>query len=166
MIFKNRNLSLANIHDLVSLRKSSEPVAEYLAASSREAAAFSTNAEKYELDRDITERLKDYVEGVVVFTFSAEWCPDCHRHIPVLGLIAEATGLEVKVFGHLMRDPKRPKGYWAIPPSPAEVEEFNVRKIPTIVILDTEGNKIGEIIENPPEGKSLEEALLGILEEN
>jgi len=152
------------MYDLEKLRKNSEPVAKYLASSSEKTDAFSINAKKYELDEDVSKKLMKYAKNMIVFAFSAEWCPDCHRHIPVLGLIVEKTGLEVNVFGHLMRDPKRPKGYWSIPPSPAEVEEFNVRKIPTIVVLDKEGNKIGEIIENPPEGKSLEKAILDILE--
>jgi len=78
-------------------------------------------------------------------------------------LISEATGLEVRVFGHLMRDPKRSRGYWSIPPSPEEVEEFSVRRIPTIFVLDREGRVMGEIVESPPAGKSLEAALLDIL---
>lgn len=62
-----------------------------------------------------------------------------------------------------MRDPTKPKGYWRIPPSPLEVEEFTVRKISTIVVIDEKGEKTEEIIENLPEGKTLEEALLDII---
>jgi len=151
------------MYDIERLRKNSDPVAKYLSNSIKETSAFRENLEEYELDADVAKKLK-FVEDYVVFAFSAEWCPDCQRNIPVLGLIAKETGLEVNVFGHLMRDPEKPKGYWRIPPSPAEVEKFKVEKIPTIIVLTKEGNKIGEIIENPPEGKSLEEALLDILE--
>ena len=59
---------------------------------------------------------------------------------------------------------KKPKGYWRIPPSAPEVEEFQVRLIPTIVILSKEGKIIGKIIVDPPKNKTLEEALLEILE--
>jgi len=62
-----------------------------------------------------------------------------------------------------MRDPMKPKGYWKIPPSPPEVEDFTVRKIPTIVVIDEKDEKTEEIIENSPEGKTLEEALLDII---
>jgi thiol-disulfide isomerase/thioredoxin len=99
----------------------------------------------------------------VVVVFSAEWCKDCRRNVPVLGLVAEATGLEVRVFGHLMREVKDSDERWSIPPSSPEVKEFNVIKIPLISVLDGNGEEIGEVVENPPEGQSLEEALLDIL---
>jgi len=152
------------MYDIKKLRKNSESIFEYILTSSKDISAFRENVAKCELDKEVTSRLENYKDDVVVFAFSAEWCPDCQRHIPVLGLIAESTGIEVNVFGHLMRDPKMPKGYWRIPPSPPEVEEFAVRKIPTIVILDNGGNKVGDIVENPPEGKTLEKALLDIVE--
>ncbi len=107
--------------------------------------------------------LKKYVKGNVIFLFSAEWCPDCHRNIPVLDLIREATGFEVRVFGHMMKNAKDSVKKWAVPPSPKEVEEFGVTKIPYIVIMDMKGNKLGEIIENPPQGNTLEESILEIL---
>ena len=69
----------------------------------------------YKLDKVAISRLENFKDEVIVFVFSVEWCPDCQRYIPVLGLIAKSTGIEVNVFGHLMRDPKRPKGYWRIP---------------------------------------------------
>ncbi len=65
-----------------------------------------------------------------------------------------------------MRDLNKTEGIWRMPPSPPEVEVFNVRKIPTIIVLDLEGNKLGEVIENPPADKNLEEALLDILEQD
>jgi thiol-disulfide isomerase/thioredoxin len=151
------------MYDLCKLRRGSEPVDGYLSSSSKEAPSFAKRFSEYRLDPDVTEKLKKYSGEVVVFAFSAEWCPDCQKNIPVLGLISETTGLEVRIFGHLMRDPKKPKGFWKIPPSPAEVEEFQVRKIPTIIVIDRRGTKVGEIIENPQEGRTLEEALLDML---
>ena len=53
---------------------------------------------------------------------------------------------------------------WRIPPSPEEVEVFDVVKIPSMYVLDMDGNHLGQIIENPPHGKSLERAILEILE--
>ncbi len=96
--------------------------------------------------------------------FSAEWCPDCHRNVPILALLNREAGLEVRVFGHLMRDSKNDKRWWRIPPSPPEVDDFDVVKIPHIAVLDMKGEVVGEIIESPPEGKSLEQALLDIFE--
>ena len=63
-----------------------------------------------------------------------------------------------------MRDAKNPNKRWKVPPSPEEAELFDVVKIPSMYILDNQGNKMGEIIEHPPEGKTLEAAVLEILE--
>jgi thiol-disulfide isomerase/thioredoxin len=150
--------------DLEKLVNNSENVSDYLLTSSNKTMAFKENLEKYKPDEETINKLKNYTEKVLLFAFSAEWCPDCQKHVPALGKIAVSTGIKVKIFGHLMRDPKRPKGYWSIPPSPPEVEMFNVRRIPTIIILDREGNGLGQIVENPPEGKTLEKALLAIIE--
>lgn len=150
--------------DICKLRRGSEPIDGYLSSSSKDASSFAKSFSEYRLNTDVIEKLKKYAGEIVLFAFSAEWCPDCQKNIPVLGLISKVTGLEARVFGNLIRDPKKPKGFWKIPPSPAEVEEFQVRRIPTIVVIDKRGMKIGEIIENPPKGRTLEEALLDILE--
>ncbi|MBC8225017.1 hypothetical protein H8E65_10535 [Candidatus Bathyarchaeota archaeon] len=66
--------------------------------------------------------------------------------------------------GRIMRDANDPDERWRVPPSPPEVKEFNVLKIPHIAVLDPRGEELGAVIENPPEDKTLEEALLTILE--
>jgi hypothetical protein len=63
-----------------------------------------------------------------------------------------------------MRDAKNPNNLWACPPSPVQVNEFKVVKIPHMFILNKKGAVEGEIIENPPEGKLLERVILEILE--
>ena len=105
------------------------------------------------------KKAKDYI----VVAFSAEWCPDCMKNVPVLGMLSEATSLEVRVFGHMMRDAKSNTRRWAIPPCAPEVKEFGVVKIPLIVVLNKAGEKIGEVVENPPQGKTLEQSLLDIM---
>jgi hypothetical protein len=62
-----------------------------------------------------------------------------------------------------MRDAKSNTRKWAVPPSPPEVEEFNVPKIPLIVVLKKDGEKVGEIVENPSPGKTVEQALFDIM---
>ncbi len=150
-------------HDLERLRENSETVQDYLDSIAETAPGFTERRAEYRLDEETTKKLREHAEDAVVIVFSAEWCKDCRRNVPVLGLIAEETGMEVRVFGHLMRNAKDPNERWSIPPSPPEVKEFDVVRIPLIAVLDEDGGKIGEIVENPPEGKSLEEALLGLL---
>jgi hypothetical protein len=62
-----------------------------------------------------------------------------------------------------MRDAKSNTKKWAVPPSPPEVDEFNVAKIPYMIVLKKDGEKAGEIVENPPQGVTLEKALLDII---
>lgn len=153
------------MYDVERLRRGSEPVMEYLEGSKDKTDRFIERFYGYVLDHETTEKIRRHAGRAVVFVFSAEWCPDCYRNVPVLALIHEATGMEVRVFGHIMRDSKSDTRRWAVPPSPREVYEFNVAKIPYIVVLSTNGEKLGEIVENPRPGQTLEEELLGILEE-
>jgi len=151
------------IFDLEAIRSNSESVADYLTSSEEKAPRFAERKSTYKLNKDIVEKIKAYAGSTVVVVFSAEWCPDCFRNVPVLGLVSEQTGLEVRVFGHLMRNAKNPNEKWAIPPSPPEVRVFNVIKIPLITLLNQDGEKLGELVENPPKGVTLEEAVLDIL---
>jgi len=152
------------MYDVAKLRSGSEPVLQYLEGSKAKTDRFMERFYGYTLDHEAAAGIERHITEAVVFVFSAEWCPDCYRNVPVLALIHDATGLEVRVFGHIMRDPKSTTRRWAVPPSPPEVEEFNVAKIPYIVVLSREGEKLGDITENPPPGVTLERAILAILE--
>ena len=149
--------------DLAKIRIGSEAVYDYVSAPSKAKDAFDKRRTEYKLDAAVVKELKKKAKDYTVVAFSAEWCPDCMRNVPVLNLIAEATGLEVRVFGHMMRDAKSNTRSWAIPPCAPEVEEFGVIKIPLIVVIDKAGKKVGEVIENPPPEKTLEQAILDIM---
>ena len=152
------------MYDKSRLDENSEDVKHYMESSREKAPQFMERYESYELEKEMETKLKCHNHKNTIYAFSAEWCPDCYRNIPVLAHIQEETGLRVRIFGHLMRDAKNPNKRWRIPPSPEEVELFDLVKIPSMYILDKQGNKVGEIIENPPTGKTLEAAILDILE--
>jgi thiol-disulfide isomerase/thioredoxin len=145
------------------IRAKSETVCEYLEKAKSETVKFQERYDSYDLDRSILEKLKGYSKDVIVYAFSAEWCPDCYKQVPVMALISERTGIEVRIFGHLMRDSKSDTRLWACPPSPEEVNYFHIKKIPTFIILDRKGKELGRIVESPPEGKTLEDSLLNII---
>lgn len=152
------------MYDLEKLLKNSEDSKQYIEASMKNAPQFMERYESYTLEQEMVPKIKCHSSNYTIFAFSAEWCPDCYRNIPVLAKLQEATGLKTRIFGHLMRDAKSSSKRWRIPPSPVEVEEFDVVKIPSMYVLDKAGNMVGEIIENPPAGKTLEAAILAILE--
>jgi thiol-disulfide isomerase/thioredoxin len=150
-------------YDLAKIHRGSEAVYDYVSVPNMAKDAFDKRRDEYKLDpvvvKEVTRRAKDYT----IVAFSAEWCPDCVRNIPVLAMLSEVTGLEVRIFGHIMRDTKSNMRKWAIPPSPPEVVEFNVVKIPLILVLNKVGESIGEIVENPPRGNTLEQAILNLM---
>ncbi len=152
------------MYDIEKLNADSEDVKHYIESSKEKEPRFIERYDSYGLEEEIATKLKCHSDKNIIYAFSAEWCPDCMRNIPVLARIQEETGLKTRIFGHLMRDAKSSTKRWRIPPSPTEVDEFDVIKIPSMYILDKEGNKVGEIIENPPSGKTLEAAVLDILE--
>jgi thiol-disulfide isomerase/thioredoxin len=151
------------MYDIHKLRRKSEPVQDYMVGSYEAAPKFIENYNSYVLDLKVAEKLEKFVKDVIIFVFSAEWCSDCIRNIPILAHLNNKIGLEVNVFGHIMKDAKGNKERWRIPPSPEEVKDFDVIKIPLVVVLNEKGELLGKIVENPPKGKSLEEAILDIL---
>ena len=152
------------MYDLKNLQECSEDVLEYIQTNKEKAPQYMKRYDEYKLDQEVAIKLSCHKDKYTIIAFSAEWCPDCYRNIPVLAHIQEKTGLKTRVFGHLMRDAKSSTRLWACPPSPIQVEEFKVVKIPHMFILNNNGEIEGEIIEDPPQGKTLERAVLDILE--
>ena len=150
--------------DLEEIRRKTLSVDNYISfMSSPFREKFLDRKENYQLNHEVIEKLKEKANEYMVVVFSAEWCKDCAKNIPVLLLVSELTGLEVRLFGHLKRDPLNPKTQWRIPPSPPEVETFDVKKTPWILIFDKEGREIGKIVENPKYTGSVEEELLYLI---
>lgn len=150
--------------DLKEIRWKTVSVDDYISSiSKRFIEKFLERKESYQPNHEAMERLKKEANNYMVVVFSAEWCKDCAKNVPVLWLISEFTGLEVRVFGNLKKDPLNPKTRWRIPPSPPEVETFDVKKTPWILIFDKEGREIGKIIENPKYTGSVEEELLYLI---
>lgn len=149
--------------NLAEIRSKTVTVKDYMGKLEGEfRGRFITRKRNYPLKKEVTDRLRQLAQKYFVVAFSAEWCKDCAANIPVLDLISEATGLEVRVFGGLKKDPLSRTRKWRVPPSPPEVETFSVEKIPLIIVFDAEGNEVGRIVENPKE-PTLEEELLKII---
>lgn len=156
--------------NIAEIKRNTESVSDYLTGASAHSPStlylFTKRLKEYQIDEKILEKLKKHASKFVLVVFSGEWCANCARNVPILGLVAEATGLEVRVFGHLNQDPLKPGVRWRIPPSPPEVHDFNVVRIPHIAVFNAKGTEVDVIIENPPEGQSLEGVLLRIFERN
>jgi len=149
--------------DLDEIRRKTVSVSDYVSSiESPFREKFLARKEGYQLNQNVVDKLKGIADKYTVVVFSAKWCKDCANNIPVLELVSQATGLEVRVFGHIMKDVLSTKEKWRIPPSPPEVKTFGVEKLPWIIVFDKKGREIGKIIENPLYTGSIEEELLYI----
>ena len=149
--------------DLNEIRRKTVSVEEYFSSmESPFKEKFLARKESYQLNQDAVIKLKRIADKYIVVVFSAEWCKDCVNNVPVLELVSRAVGLEVRVFGHIMKDALSTREKWRIPPAPPEVKTFGVEKLPWIIIFDKKGREVGKIIENPVHTGSIEEELLYI----
>ncbi|RLI42660.1 hypothetical protein DRO59_03480 [Candidatus Bathyarchaeota archaeon] len=155
------------VTNLLEIQKKTIPVNQYIASLKQPfREKFLMRKRTYQLKLKTIERLKKFADNYMIVAFSAEWCKDCATNIPVLALISEATGMEVRVFGGLKKDPLSYTEKWRIPPSPIEVKTFHVDKIPFVILSSKRGDEAGKIIENPREKPTLEEELLNIIEKH
>jgi hypothetical protein len=150
--------------DLSEIRRKTVSVVDYLNSLEEPfREKFLNRRQTYQPDQEAMIRLRKSAGKYVIIVFSAGWCKDCAVNIPVLALVNEASGLEVRVFGGLKKDPLGQGRKWRIPPSPPEAETFNVDKLPLIIIADREGTEIGTIVEKPAQQHTLEQELCEII---
>jgi thiol-disulfide isomerase/thioredoxin len=150
--------------DLSEIRKRTVSIGQYIDGLEEPfKESFVARKQTYQLQKEAVDQLKQFARSYMVVAFSASWCKDCAQNIPVLALIAETTGLQVRVFGGLMKDPLSHTSKWRIPPSPPEVITFNVDKIPLIIVFDVNGKEIGRIVESAKRCPTLEQELCEII---
>jgi len=150
--------------DLAEIRKKTISVGQYIDSMEQPfKEKFLARKQAYELQSEAVDQMRNSAEKYVAIVFSAAWCKDCAENIPVLSLFSEATGLDVRVFGGLMKDPLSQVCKWRVPPSPPEVITFEVDKLPLIIIVDLCGREIGRVIESPKKWATLEQELYEII---
>jgi len=140
------------------------PVQKYLSTlPEADRPKYEDRRRSYTPKQEALEKLRCHANKFIVVVISASWCKDCALHLPVLAMIAEATGLRVEVLGGVKTDPLNPSRRWAVPPSPPEVITLGITCIPTIVVYTLDGKEVSRIIEHPHIKPTLEEELAHIL---
>lgn len=109
---------------------------------------FLSGYNRYEPKLEVIANVIDRMKEAKLTVISAHWCPDCRRNVPKIAKIVDHLPWDVEV-----RD-RDEEGV---------VDQFNIKKIPTFIVSDKEGNEINRIVENP-KYSSLEEDLLAICE--
>ena len=99
---------------------------------------FATRYQQYQPLEDLIVATREKLPKARVICITAHWCADCRRNVPKLCKISK--GLPEWEFIIEDRD------------QPGVAEKYNVRKIPTFIIQDLQGNELGRIIESPKFG--------------
>ena len=152
--------------DLNDIRLSTTNVREYIdSLKDKDKEKLLEVYNSYKLDADVVDELRDALKDLTLVVFSAAWCGDCKRAMPVILQIEEQLGLEVLVFSKIKTAPLDPDRQWAVPPSPPEVNEWGVTAIPWFNFYDSEGSLVGTLIEKPTVKETLEAEILHVLKD-
>ncbi|TLD85516.1 thioredoxin [Helicobacter sp. MIT 05-5294] len=89
-------------------------------------------------------------EGVCFVAVGAPWCPDCRKIEPIVGMLMQEYGAQVKFFA-VMADEEE-----------ALKESLNVRRIPTLILYKN-GVEVGERLVEPNSKDLIEQAIKSAL---
>lgn len=154
------------IHDVIQLEKNGLNVDDMIKnLSGTDGDVIRENIEKYEPVKEVLSELEEKANGYLFVVFSADWCKDCKTNVAAFAkMIQLRPNINGVFFKGIKSAPKDPDIRWRVPPSPPEVNDFDLRKIPTIYIIDSNGKIAGEMLENPEHKPTLEEELVYILD--
>ncbi|MFW9768465.1 MAG: thioredoxin family protein [Candidatus Thorarchaeota archaeon] len=128
---------------------------------------FIRQKQDYSLNQEAVSRIKAFVEeGYSFAAMFADWCGDARRAIPVLALLEDEIGITIPCLGGMRKPPYGSGKLWDVPPSPVEVDIFDVTSSPTILIFDKEGEEIGRIKTKARMTPSIEEEIVKIIEDS
>ena len=103
--------------------------------------------DRYTVDKDTLSKVEGRLSKAKVITISALWCPDCRKNVPKMAAISQNIAWD---FEALDRDAE------------GVIKKYGIKKIPTFIVIDKDGNEMARIIEDPKYA-SLEEDLLKIV---
>ncbi|MFW9788345.1 MAG: thioredoxin family protein [Candidatus Thorarchaeota archaeon] len=128
---------------------------------------FTRQRDDYKLNKEAAEKIKKFFEeGYSIVALFADWCGDSRRAIPVLALLEKEIGKHIPCLGGMKKPPYGSDKLWEIPPSPEEVDTFDVKSSPTILIFDKSGKEIGRIKTRAKMTPSIEEEIVKIIEDS
>ncbi|MFW9806018.1 MAG: thioredoxin family protein [Candidatus Thorarchaeota archaeon] len=126
---------------------------------------FIRQKDEYKLNEEAVAKLKELSNDYTIVILFADWCGDARRALPVLALLEKEIDIQIYALGGMTKPPYGSGKLWAVPPSPAEVDIFDVKSSPTIIIFDKEGNEIGRIKTYPRMTPTIEEEIVKIIED-
>ncbi len=124
---------------------------------------FSSYSVNNEAIADLKKVIDDY-ELVVMF---ADWCGDARKAIPALAHLENELNIKVRALGGMTKPSWGSDKFWAVPPSPVEVDTFDIRSSPTVIIFKKKsGDEIGRIKTRPKMTPTIEQEILRIIQDS
>lgn len=127
---------------------------------------FKRLAQEYKLDKKVVEKLRLYAKDYIVVALFADWCSDAAKAIPVLSLLEKEIGIQIRALGGMEKPSYGSSKFWAVPPSPKEVDIFGITSSPTIVVFKKTGEEVGRIKTRPKMTPTVEAEILKIIEDS
>lgn len=130
-------------------------------------AGFVRQRNDYRINQDAVEKIKAFMEeGYSVVAMYADWCGDARKAIPVLAILEKEIGMEIPCLGGMKKPPYGSDKLWDVPPSPVEVDIFDVTSSPTILIFNQNGEEIGRIKTRAKMTPTIEQEIVKIIEDS
>jgi thiol-disulfide isomerase/thioredoxin len=132
--------------------------------SASKKGGFLRRRDAYNLNKDAVKLLRNLKDKYDFIVFFADWCGDSRKAVPVLSLLEQELDIKITALGGMTKPPYGSDKFWAVPPSPAEVETFDIRSSPTIVVFKKSGEEVGRMKTRPRNTTTVEEELIWIIE--
>ena len=121
----------------------------------------------YRLNEEAAGKLREYSTEYEIVVMFADWCGDARRAIPALAHLEVALNTKIRALGGMTKPGFGSDKFWAVPPSPLEVEIFDIRSSPTLLIFKKEtGEEIGRIKTRPKMTPTMEEEIVKVIEDS
>ncbi|MHA1637869.1 MAG: TlpA family protein disulfide reductase [Candidatus Thorarchaeota archaeon] len=157
-------MSVAVMVDLADIKERTKTVREYIdGLDKKNHEVFMKMYNGYSLDGTAVDEMKDLIQDLTLVIFSAAWCGDCKRAMPVMLQLEEKLGMDVRVFSDIKTKPLDPNVQWSIPPSPQEMDDWKVKAIPWFEFINKDGNRVAVLIEKPTVKDTLEAEIVYVL---
>jgi thiol-disulfide isomerase/thioredoxin len=128
---------------------------------------FIRQGKDYKLNQEAVDKIKVFVEeGYSIVSIFADWCGDARKALPVLALLEKEIGKDIPSLCGMKKPPYGSDKLWAVPPSPVEVDTFEVTSSPTILIFNKEGEEVGRIKTKPKMTYTVEQEIVKIIEDS
>ncbi|MGY5864031.1 MAG: thioredoxin family protein [Candidatus Thorarchaeota archaeon] len=128
---------------------------------------FIRQRKDYSLNQESVDKIKVFLgEGYSLVGMFADWCGDARRAIPVLALLEDEIGVTIPCLGGMKKPSYGSDKLWDVPPSPTEVDIFEITSSPTILIFDKSGEEIGRIKTRARMTPTIEQEIVKIIEDS